>query len=143
VDKEESLETNLVVAALKGRRTLVLSGKITRDSMRALREELLSLQIISNERINLIIDSGGGETSPALTFCDWLTTLITAPVRGIALGSCGSAATFVMLHCNERVSTPYSEFVIHSGMVSQISIPIKPTSLEDLEQLLKEVKAAE
>jgi ATP-dependent protease ClpP protease subunit len=48
-----------------------------------------------------------------------------------------------MLHCNERVSTPYSEFVIHSGMVSQISIPIKPTSLEDLEQLLKEVKAAE
>jgi hypothetical protein len=64
VDKEESLETNLVVAALKGRRTLVLSGKITRDSMRALREELLSLQIISNERITSLSIAAAGKLPP-------------------------------------------------------------------------------
>lgn len=143
MEKTEDPRPNLVMEALKLRRTLVLSGEINRDSMRVLSEQLISLQMISNDRINLIIDSGGGETSPALTFCDLLSALITAPVRGIALGSCGSAATFVMLHCNERVSTPYSRFVIHSGMVSQISVPINQTTSVDLEQLLLKVKATE
>ena len=71
------------------------------------------------------------------------STVLTASVRGIALGACGSAATFVMLYCNERLSTPYSRFLIHSGTRSKISIPIGQTTSENLEQQLRDVKATE
>lgn len=104
---------------------------------------MIELQAHSPDRINLIIDSGGGSMEAALQLCDLMSTVLTAPVRGIALGACGSAATFVMLYCNERLSTPHSRFLIHSGTRSKISIPIGQTTSENLEQLLREVKATE
>ncbi len=128
---------------MMGRRTVILSGEIDYDSTSAVWRHLLSLQMQSNNPINLIIDSGGGGMNSALRLCDLITTILTAPVRGIAIGECGSAATFIMLHCHERVGTPYSRFLIHSGTRSEITIPINQTTSENLEQLLRDVKATE
>ncbi len=135
--------SNPTTEGLMNNRTVVLSGRINRESINSVRQKLLTLQIQSPDWINLIIESGGGSIYAALGLCDLMTNIMTAPVRGIALGSCGSAATFVMLHCRERIGTPHAQFLIHSGSANEISIPINETTSEHLEQLLKDVKATE
>ncbi len=141
--KTEDHKTNPTLDGLMERRTVVLSGEINRDSIAEVGTRLFTLQMRAPDRINLFIDSAGGNMDAALQLCDLITTVITAPVRGVALGACGSAATFVMLYCKERVSTPYSRFLIHSGTRSKISVPINQTTSENLEQLLRDVKATE
>jgi|GEM_PF-2037948 len=141
VSKEEN--NNPIIDGMMDRRTVILAGEINHSSTGEVGQRLISLQMQSNNPINLIIDSGGGSMDAALRLCDLMTTIMTAPVRGIALGECGSAATFVMLYCKERVGTPYSRFLIHSGTRSKITIPINQTTSENLEQLLRDVKATE
>jgi ATP-dependent protease ClpP protease subunit len=128
---------------LLDRRAVMLAGEIDADQTREVARRMVALQLRSTDPINLLIDSGGGDVDWALRLCDLMTTMLTVPVRGIAVGSCGSAATFVMLHCSERIGTPYARFLIHSGMRNKISIPINQTTSENLEQLLKEVRARE
>lgn len=140
---QDESEKNPIFKTFMSRRTVVLSGEITEQLVDDVRKQLIALQALSPDRINLIIDSVGGDAYQALLLCDLISTIMTAPVRGIALGSCGSAATFVMLHCNERISTPSSRFLIHSGTRSKISVPIGQTTSENLEQLLKEVRSTE
>jgi ATP-dependent protease ClpP protease subunit len=139
----EEKKLSPLVEGLMNRRAVLLNGKITSDIVSEVGERLLTLQMRSADRINLVINSGGGSVYGALQLCDLMGSVITAPVHGIALGTCGSAATFVMLHCAKRLSTPYSRFLIHSGTRSEITVPINQTSSEHLEQLLKDVKATE
>jgi ATP-dependent protease ClpP protease subunit len=143
MSKHKAAPENSVPAAFMARRTVILSGEITRQSTSEAGQKMIALQALSADRINLIIDSNCGGADWALQLCDLMSTVMTAPVRGIALGSCGSAATFIMLYCNERISTPFSRFLIHSGTRNKISIPIGQSTSENLEQLLKDVKATE
>lgn len=128
---------------LMSKRTVVISGKIVKDNIDDVIRRLIALQTLSHEPIYLIIDSSGGSIHFALRLCDLMTTLITAPIKGVAMGLCGSAATFIMLHCDERIGTPYSKFLIHSGYRDQISIPIDQSTADNLELLLKETKNLE
>ena len=125
------------------RRAVVLSGDINDASVGEVGRRMIQLQDQSHDPIDLIFDSGGGSTNVALSFCDLIARVLVAPVRGIALGDCGSAATFIMLHCSERIGTPYSRFLIHSGTQSNISIPIGQTTSEKVTQLQRGVKATE
>ncbi len=143
ISKQKEEEGTSVFETFMAHRTVILSGEINHQSIGEVGQRMIVLQARSPDRINLIIDSGGGGVDAALRLCDLMSTVMTAPVRGIALGACGSAATFIMLYCNERISTPYSRFLIHSGTRSKISIPIGQTTSENLEQLLKDVKATE
>lgn len=143
MSNEKEGAENPIFNIFMSRRTVILSDEINHQSIGEVGQRMVELQARSPDRINLIIDSGGGSMDAALRLCDLMSTVLTAPVRGIALGACGSAATFVMLYCNERLSTPYSRFLIHSGTRSKISIPIGQTTSENLEQLLRDVKATE
>jgi ATP-dependent protease ClpP protease subunit len=143
MSEQKAESGNPVLETFMSRRTVILNGEINHQSIAEVGQRLITLQARSPDRINLVIDSGGGSMDASLRLCDLMSTVMTAPVRGIALGSCGSAATFVMLYCSERISTPYSRFLIHSGTRSKISIPIGQTTSENLEQLLKDVKATE
>jgi len=140
---KKKYQINPTAEGLMYRRTIVLSGEIDRRSIAYISQRLMALQMQSSDWINLIIDSNGGNLEAALQLGDLITIILTAPVRGIALGNCGSAATFIMLQCQERISTPYSRFMIHSGISNQISIPINHTTSEYLEQLLAEMKSAD
>ena len=143
MSKQNEVDSNPVLDIFMNRRTVVLSGDIDHQSIGDVAQRLTTLQAHSSDPINLLIDSGGGITDAALHLCDLISTIMIAPVRGIAFGSCGSAATFIMLFCNERICTPYSKFLIHSGTTSEISIPIGKTTSENLEQLLRDVKSTE
>lgn len=140
--KEEMADASIFEGFMK-RRTVAISGEINNESIGTVVRRFINLQMESSDPINLLIDSGGGSTYEALHLCDLMKSIMTAPVRGIALGRCGSAATFILLYCKERISTPHSRFLIHSGMYNKISIPVNQTTTENLEQLLRDVKATE
>jgi ATP-dependent protease ClpP protease subunit len=141
--KEDGQTSCPIIDGLLTRRTVVLEGEITFENTSALSQKILRLQMQSSAPINLIIDSGGGNTDAALKLCDLIDIVITAPIRGIALGKCGSAATFIMLYCNERICTPYSRFLIHSGTIGKISLQINDTTAENLEALLRDVRGTD
>jgi len=129
-------EEDFVVEKLMEKRILTLTGRIQTESIGELISQMLFLQAQSNNRIDLIIDSGGGVIQPALKLCDFMSHILTVPVRGIAVGSCSSAATFIMMHCAQRVCTPHAGFVIHSGTHNNISVPMNETTEEHLQHLL-------
>lgn len=132
-----------LIDGLMERRTVTISGKINNDIINDVGSRMLALQMRSPAPINIVFDSGGGSVYAALRLCDLIHSLITAPVHGIAMGICGSAATFIMLHCQKRISTPHSRFLIHSGTRSEITIPVNQSTSEHLEQLLKDTRATE
>jgi len=134
---------NPILEGLMERRTVFLEGEINSDSITDVGSRLLELQIRSTDPINLVINSGGGSLYAARQLCDQMKVMMTAPVRGIAFGECGSSATFVMLHCSSRVASPYSRFLIHSGNLGEIDMPIGRTSSKVAEQLLADIKATE
>jgi len=122
------------------RRAVVLGGEITQSSIAEVASRLLSLQFESSEPITLLIDSGGGDVRAALSLCDLMTVVMSAKIRGVATAMCGSAATFVLLHCHERIATPYSRFLIHSSERQVSGVPINATSAEHLQHLLRDMQ---
>jgi ATP-dependent protease ClpP protease subunit len=142
-DKIEEQKPSPLAEGLMNRRTVTLAGEINDQSISDVGQRLLTLQMRSADPINLVIDSGGGNMDAAFRLCDLITHVLTAPVHGIALGACGSAATFVMLCCTKRAATPYSRFLVHSGTRNNVSFPINQESSKNIEQLLKDVKTVE
>ena len=144
VSKKTKHSGNVILDKLMKEHTIILGGEINHQSVEEVMQRLIRLQMQSGDRkINLIINSNGGCTNSALYLCDFMTSMITATVRGIVLGVCGSAATFPLLCCDERVGTPYSRFLIHSGTRGNIRIPINETTTEHLEQLLRETQSSQ
>lgn len=143
VKKPENDAPNPILDGLMKRRTIFLEGEITPKLMTDVSSRMLELQLRSNDPINLIINSGGGAVFSALSLCDLMEDFMTAPVRGIVKGACGSAATFIILHCQERVATRYSRFLMHSGNRGNIDLPIGKATLEMAEQLVRDIKGVE
>ena len=137
-----SRENDPVLAGMLKRRTIVLSGEINAELIGDVRRRFLLLQFESSDPINLIIDSPGGSFTPTMELCDLISCVLIAPVRGIAIGSCKSAATLVMLHCAERWGTPHSQYLIHSGS-TKISLPVNQSTAARAEELLRELKRDE
>ncbi len=134
--------TDTILDGLLERRTVLLTGDIDEGVIHEVRRRLLVLQMRSNDPITFLIDSIGGCPAASLHLCDLMTTLMSAPIRGIAIGDCKSAATFIMLHCAQRIGTPHSRYLIHSGS-KKVTISINHSTTEQVEQLLRDSKRTE
>lgn len=99
---------------LLGNRTVFIEGEITVESAAVVRDSLFRLQQKSSEEIFLIINSKGGLTHAGLGLFDSMKNFIHAPVTGVALERCGSAATFILLGCQKRIATQHALLLIHS-----------------------------
>ncbi len=86
MSKPKDEKPDPIAEGLMERRTVVLRDEINHDSISELRGRLLTLQMRSTDRINLIIDSGGGNFYSALELCDVMTNLLTAPIVGLHSG---------------------------------------------------------
>lgn len=132
------LETK-VREGLAKRRAILVTGRIDSRMIDQICSMMLILQIESNNPIILIIDSGGGSIFAALKLRDLIKHFITAPVYGVAIGRCDSAATFIMANCTKRMATPHTRFIIHSGTINFLSLTIKDeVTEEEMRQLLAE-----
>ena len=109
--------------ALAKKRTLLLTGEITREKAIVIRDRLLSLNSQSDEEIKLIIDSPGGEVVAALLLHDILL-LLTAPVTCIVNGECSSSGVVILQGAQKRVATKRSFFYLHPISISFEKEPI-------------------
>jgi len=124
------------------RRTLLLEGSITERKLKDLRNRMLLLESQDPDiPIRLEIDCPGGDTFPALHFCDFLELRLRTPVHGVVSGLCASSATFVLLHCTERSGFPNSRFLIHSSEMGGVALKTNPSSRTVREQLNAELEA--
>jgi ATP-dependent protease ClpP protease subunit len=140
---EDDNKHDSVVQDLLERRVVLLDRRMTEESVSLVRNCLVKLQLQVFEPITLIIDSEGGNSDAALHLCDILSSVITVPVRGVVIGKCFSAATFVLLCCTERLCTPYSRFLIHSGANNPGKFTTGKSTSADLKQLAEEIKTSE
>jgi ATP-dependent protease ClpP protease subunit len=109
-----------VSKALYGARILSLAD-INDASVTALSKQLIELNLESSDEIRLIIESRGGETRAALSFCDSMTTL-RAPVTGVIFNYCRSAAIFVLQGCKKRLALQNADCLLHFTATSGIVI---------------------
>jgi ATP-dependent protease ClpP protease subunit len=129
----------VIADGLLQRRTVELKGEITPELIDQTERKLLYLQMQSNDPIYLIINSGGGHSEPAITLSDVIKQLLSAQVYGIAIGECGSAATFIFLHCHKRLATRNAKFLIHSGSLGFDGFPLGTKSRVAAAQLKQDV----
>jgi ATP-dependent protease ClpP protease subunit len=119
-----------------------MRGMITKESTDYVQERLLLLQSFSSDPINLLIDSGGGAIIYALRVSDFISHVLTAPVRGIVIGDCLSAATLVLLHCSERLCTPNATFLMHSGtQLADVAMRVDQTTHKNLRFMYRDFMA--
>lgn len=122
------------------RRTVFLRGMISRELADSTRERLLLLQSISSDPIHLLIDSGGGSIVYALRIGDFISNILAAPVRGVVIGDCFSAATLVLLHCTQRVCTPNATFLTHSStQVIEVTLRVDRNVKGDIQLMYRDV----
>jgi len=125
-----------VAEYLMSKRTVLLEGEITYESLKELRDRLLHLEHLDRyEPVTLDIDCGGGHTFPALHFCDFLEFRLSVPVHGVVTGLCGSSATFILLHCTKRIGFPNSHYLIHSTELGNVALKTTPASKANRQQL--------
>jgi ATP-dependent Clp protease protease subunit len=130
----KEIETHLL-----NRRVIALSEIDEREAQRVLLN-LIRLQLESSDPAYLVIDSPGGMLYPAMGLHDAIEHAFTMEVHAIVHGECKSAATFVLLACKQRLAMPHSQFLIHSGMMSNITLKTDALTAEKLNQLLAEIE---
>ena len=123
-------------------RIVFLIGEVNYDTAYRVITSLLYLDSISNENINLYIDSPGGSVIQGLAIIDCMN-LIKSSVSTYCVGSAYSMGA-VILSCGEkgkRYCLPNSEIMIHApsscleGKADEVSISSKRLS-ESKEKLL-------
>lgn len=132
--------TDPIAEGMLRRRVAGLIGGIKPKQTADLLGNLTRLQLESLDPINLVIDSAGGDADEAFAVHDFIRYMMTAPVHALVLGTCDSAATFVLLACESRRSMPHAHFMIHSGTISNISMKLDRMSEPRAEMLLAEMK---
>ena len=99
------------------KRTLLLTGEITKERINVLRNLLLFLNSLSKKEIKLIIDTPGGDVIAALKFCDAIL-LSPAPVICIINGECSSSGVVILQTAQKRLMTRHSFIYLHPIAIS-------------------------
>ena len=121
-----------IYSKLLQNRIIILSGEINDQLSNLIIAELLYLDSISNEDIELYINSPGGSITSGMAIYDTMN-YIKSDVSTICLGLAASMAAF-LLSCGKqekRYALPNSEIMIHqplggvSGQATEIDIAAK------------------
>ena len=99
------------------KRTLLLTGEITKERINVLRNLLLFLNSLSKKEIKLIIDTPGGDVIAALKFCDAIS-LSSAPITCIIDGECSSSGIVILQAAHKRLMTSHSFIYLHPIAIS-------------------------
>ena len=122
---------------LADKRVLVIKGRIDRDTFDFVQEQILRYKLEdSQESINVIIDSQGGDLDSSLLIYD---TLILSGIHCETTihGECSSAAiTVLMAGCNGRSMTKHSYIRMHSNSAT-FEVTITDSSKAVLEKLFE------
>lgn len=129
-------------------RTVLLTGEINKDLGERVIRSLLLLESLSEDPIDLYIDSPGGDVDAGYAIFDMIR-FIKAPVRIIGMGLVASAAALVLLAVpkDRRLSLPNSHYLIHQplsgirGVATDIEIHAR--ELEKTRERINRIIASE
>lgn len=124
---------------LAERRIILLDGDIDEEMAAAVKFWILSFNIISDEKIILLIDSDGGAVQSALTIYD-LIKLSKAPVTGLVFGDCKSMAIILLQACKVRLATTHSNFYLHELNWKSGIMILNKDSKTNIRKKLRELK---
>ncbi len=118
IDKEITGERSYdIFSKLLKDRIILLNGEINEDTASTIIAELLYLDSISNEDINMYINSPGGEISSGLAIYDTMN-FIKSDVSTTVVGMAASMAAFILSsgQKNKRYALENAEVMIHQPL---------------------------
>lgn len=101
-----------IIERLHGQRTVVLTDCIDEEQTTSLLNKLLEFNLDSHREIRLLINSNGGQTQPALSICDIISSIVS-PVTGIVINRCFSMALVILQTCKKRLALKHALFLPH------------------------------
>ncbi|HUX42887.1 MAG TPA: ATP-dependent Clp protease proteolytic subunit [Rectinemataceae bacterium] len=98
-------------------RTILLTGEIDKDQGERVIRQLLLLESLSEDPINLFVDSPGGDVDAGFAIFDMIR-FVKAPVRILGMGLVASAAALILLAVpkDRRFGLPNSHYLIHQPL---------------------------
>lgn len=98
-------------------RTILLTGEIDKDQGEKVIRQLLLLESLSDDPINLFVDSPGGDVDAGFAIFDMIS-FVKAPVRILGMGLVASAAALILLAVpkDRRFGLPNSHYLIHQPL---------------------------
>ena len=110
-------------------RTILLTGEIDKDQGEKVIRQLLMLEALSEDPVNLFIDSPGGDVDAGFAIFDMIR-FVKPQVRILGMGLVASAAALVLLAvpAERRLALPNSHYLIHQplsglrGVATEIEI---------------------
>ena len=138
------MEFREMTERLAAHRKLKLLGELDEERQRTLCSAIELLGLEATSRIDLLIDSEGGDVRYSKRLADAIR-FSAAPVRGIVTGEACSGAFRVLQACHARAAYPNAQLMFHHGHVEiyldRISDPLGflTSALEESRQFLKEI----
>lgn len=126
---------------------IVLHGELTEECCRNICKQLLYLKLKGLKKINIILNSIGGEVYHALLVFNTLESLKKEgmEIRVEARGLCASMGVWILMGGTKRVASKYTRFLLHEtssftyGKVSEMKEGVE--ELERLNRMLDEILA--
>jgi ATP-dependent Clp protease protease subunit len=145
VEKVERRVDDIVEYELLKHNTIVLHGELTEELCNRVSKQLLFLALKGAKKINIILNSVGGEVYHGLLV---FNTLEDLKQRGIqvtieARGLCASMGVLILMGATKRVAAKYTRFLLHEtssftyGKVSEMKEGVQ--ELERLNAMLDEI----
>jgi ATP-dependent Clp protease protease subunit len=135
----EKSSENLIIIDVFSRliqeRIIFIDDVIEPDLANGIIAQLLYLDSVSNDTINIYINSPGGQIVQGLAIYD-VVKLIKSPIRTVCVGMAASMACMLMLMGSTRVGLKHSRLMLHevsagsAGSLSDMKI-----DLEEAERL--------
>jgi ATP-dependent Clp protease protease subunit len=146
-DKQRKPDDAMMEKFLKTR-TILLTGEVNKELGERVIRQLLLLESLSDEPINLFIDSPGGDVDAGFAIFDMIG-FVKAPVRIVGMGLVASAGALILLAVpkDRRFGLPNSHYLIHQplsgirGVATDIEIHAR--ELEKTRERINRIIAAE
>ena len=121
------------------RRLVSVRGEITEEAAIDFTDQILDLNMESDEPITILINSHGGEINSGLLMLDAIVGS-KAPVRTVCRGKAYSMAAVLFASAKERLMLPNSELMLHQPLMGG-RISGNASSIKSISDSLLETKA--
>lgn len=111
-ERPENIAVMDVFSKLIQERIIFIDDVITEDLANGVVAQMLYLDSISNDKINIYINSTGGIVTQGLAIYD-VSKLLKSPIRTVGMGQVASMAAVLMLMGKERCGLKNTRFMLH------------------------------